>query len=94
MLHVRADGVEGGGEVAYGSREYSARVADGEGDELHPSPVILEGRDEGGVFIVFFSILAKQPKSLQKPISRMMRVHVFLSKEVGLGEGVSGTPLA
>ncbi len=72
----------------------STRVADGKGNELSPSPLLFEGRDEGGVFSVFLSNLTSQPRSLQKPISTMMRVHCFLSKEVGLGEGVFGTPLA
>jgi hypothetical protein len=30
-------------------------VADGEGDELHPSPIVPEGRNnEGGVFLGLF----------------------------------------
>ena len=71
-----------------------ARVSDGEGDKLHPSPVLLEACDEGGVFSIFFSILASQPKSLQKPISTRIRVHRVLLNEVYFGEGASGTPLA
>ena len=48
LLHVRAGGGEGGGEVIEGLVKRGARVADGEGDELHPSPVFLEGRDRRG----------------------------------------------
>jgi hypothetical protein len=71
------------------------RVADGEGNELHPSPVSCEGRNEGGYFSVFFSILLSQPRSLHMPISTMLRVQCFLSKEVGSGEGeFVGTSLA
>ena len=44
-------------------------------------------------FEVFSSSFSTQPKSVQKPISMMMSVHCFLSKEVGSGEGESGTPL-
>ena len=45
-------------------------------------------------FSVFSSHLTSQPRSLQKPISTMMRVHCILLKEAGSGEGVFGTPLA
>ena len=31
-----------------------ACVADGEGDEVHPSPVSSKGRDQGGVFLGLF----------------------------------------
>ena len=34
-----------------GLGECGARVTDGKGDELHPSPVFTEGRDEGGVLL-------------------------------------------
>ena len=40
--------------------ERSARVPHGEGDQLHPSPLFLEGRDERkgrGVFFCLFSFL-------------------------------------
>ena len=50
LLHVWADGGEGGGEVVEGRRERSACVFGKEGDKLHPSPVFLEGRDEGNTF--------------------------------------------
>ena len=36
LLHVRADGGEGGGEVVKGRSERSACVSDREGDEHHP----------------------------------------------------------
>ena len=76
-----------------GSSKCGTRVADGKGNELHPSPIRSEGRDEGGYFSVFLSNLASQSRYLQKRISTMMRVHYFMSKEVGSGEGVIRTPL-
>ena len=54
----------------------------------------LRASSRGAYFEVFSSSFSTQPKSLQKPISMMMSVHCFLSKEVGSGEGKSGTPLA
>ena len=79
-----------------GPGECGTRVADGKCNELPPSPMSSEGRDEGGggYFSVFLSNLTSQPRSLQNPISTMMRVQFFLSKEVKSGEGVFGTPLA
>ena len=56
LLHNGTNSGEGGDEVLEGRRDCGAGVADGEGDELHPSPVFPEGRNEG-VFSVFFSIL-------------------------------------
>ena len=53
LLHVRADGGEGGSEMVEGSYERSVRVPDGEGDKLNPSPVFPEGPDEGGYFLFF-----------------------------------------
>ena len=58
------------------------------------SQYFLRAAIGGGYFSVFLSILISQPRSLQKPISTMMRAHCFLSNEVGSGAGVSGTPLA
>jgi hypothetical protein len=55
---------------------------------------LLRAAMRRGYFSVFLSDLMSQPRSMQKPISMMMRVHSFLSKEVGSEEGVSGTPLA
>jgi hypothetical protein len=52
LLHALADDGDGGGEVVEGHVEGGARVADGEGNELQPSPVLFETRnDEGGVFL-------------------------------------------
>ena len=62
-LHVRSDGGEGIGEVVVDPSECGARVADGEGNELHPSLVSFLSRNERGggggegYFSVFFSIL-------------------------------------
>ena len=94
LVYGGADSGEGGCEVFEVPCECGARVSDGEGDELHPSLVVHEGRNDGGVFLGFFSILISQAKSLHKPISTRMRVQCFLSNEVRSGEGESGTPLA
>ena len=64
LLHVCSDGGEGTGEVVEGPGEYGARVTDGEGNELHPSPYLLRAAMKGEYFSVFFSILMSQPKSL------------------------------
>ena len=50
-LHSRQDGGEGGGEVGESRRERGGGVPDRKGDEFDASPVSLEVRDEGGVFI-------------------------------------------
>jgi hypothetical protein len=44
---------EGGGEVVGGPCERCTRVSDrdGDGDEFHPPPLLLEGRYEGGVIL-------------------------------------------
>jgi len=49
-----ANSGEGGGEVFESHGECSARVADDEGDELHPFPVITTGRNKGGGFLHIF----------------------------------------
>jgi len=54
----------------------------------------LRAAMRGEYFAVFSSHLTSQPRSLQTPISTMMRVDYVLLKEVGSGEGVFGTPLA
>ena len=53
LLHSRAESGEGGGEVFEGPSEGNARVADGVGDEIRPSPVFSEGRDKGGTSLSF-----------------------------------------
>ena len=97
MAHSWADRGECGGEVVYGPCERCTRVSDGDGDEFHPSPILVEGRDEWGVLLgllrdFFCRILG--PGLPENPISMRMRVHVLLSKLVWPGSGVSGTPLA
>ena len=47
----KVDGGEGGGEVSESRRERGAGASDREGDEFDSSPISLEGRDEGGVFL-------------------------------------------
>ena len=48
--HGRSHSGEGGGELVQGPGECGTRVADGKGDELHPSSVSFEGRQEWRVF--------------------------------------------
>ena len=48
LLHGRADCGEGGSEVVESLGERGVRMTNREGNKLHPSPVFLEGRDEGG----------------------------------------------
>ncbi len=48
-LRSMSYGGEGGDELCRRSCEHHSCVAYWEGDELHMSPVSLEGRDEGGV---------------------------------------------
>ena len=50
-LRARSNGGEGGGELCERPRECHSCVAYRKGDELHTSPVSLEGRDEGGVLM-------------------------------------------
>ncbi len=55
---------EGGGEVGESRYKRRACVSNWEGDELHCSPVLLEGSNEGGVFLGFsgeFVFAAKVP---------------------------------
>jgi len=52
LLHGGTDNGEGGGEVLEGPRECGVRVADGKGDELHPSPLLPAAMR--GVFFVIF----------------------------------------
>ena len=56
FVHGRADGGEGGGEVVEILGERGARVSDWVGDESHPSLMLLESRDEGGVLFRLFVI--------------------------------------
>jgi hypothetical protein len=48
-LRSRSNGGEGGDEMCQRPRERHSCVAYRKGDELHMSPMSLEGRDEGGV---------------------------------------------
>ncbi len=49
LFPVRVDGGESGSKVFEGLDERGDRVANEKGDELHPSPVILESRVKEGV---------------------------------------------
>ena len=77
-----------------GLGECGARVADGKGNELHPSPVFSEGRDEGGVLLGPLVELSVAAEVSAKADLDDDEGALFLSKEVGSVEGVSGTPLA
>ena len=55
---------------------------------------LLRAVKRGRYFSFFFSNIMSQPRFLQKPISMMMRVHVFLSMEIGSGERVLSIPPA
>ena len=69
-------------------------MSDWDDDEFHPSPILLEDRDERGYFSVFSVYFLSHPRFRENPISMRMRVHVLLSKLVWPVSGVSGTPLA
>jgi len=56
VVHSWAGRGECGGEVVEGPCERCTRVADGDDDEFHPSPILLEGRDEGGVLLVIIRV--------------------------------------
>ncbi len=47
---------ECGGEVVEGPCECCTRVPYGDGDELHPPLLSLEGRNEGGVLLGLFRV--------------------------------------
>ena len=51
VVHSWASHGECGGEVVEGPCERCTRVSDGDGDEFHPSQILLEGRGEGGVLL-------------------------------------------
>ena len=60
LLHGGADRGEGGVETVEGLDERGARVDEREGNELYSSPLLLEGRDEGGVlFQVLWFVVAE-----------------------------------
>ncbi len=69
-------------------------MANGKGDELHPSPVFSEGRYEGGVLLGFLVELRVATVVSAKADLDDDEGALFLSKEIGSGEGVSMTPLA
>jgi len=51
VVHSWANRGECGGEVVEGPCERCTRVSDGDGDEFHPSQMLLEGHDKRGVII-------------------------------------------
>ena len=84
-LHGRSDGGESGGELVQGLGECGSRVFDGEGNELHPSPVSSEGRQEGGVFPGLLLVLNVAAEIPAKADLDEDEGAFFLSKEVGSG---------
>jgi hypothetical protein len=52
----------------------------------------LRAAMRGEYFSVFLSILVSQPRSLQKPISMMMRVHCYFFKRGRVGRGSAWDP--
>jgi hypothetical protein len=69
-------------------------VADREGQKLHPSPVPDEGRDEGGVLLGLLVEVNVAAEVLIEADLDDDEGALFLLNEVGMGEGVTGTPLA
>ena len=51
VVYSWANRGEYGSKVVEGPCERCTRVSDVDGDEFHSSPILLEGRDEGGVFL-------------------------------------------
>ena len=62
LLHVWAAGGEDGDQDCEGRCERSACIFDREGDKLHPSPMFLEGRDEGECFSVLLAPGLRLPR--------------------------------
>ncbi len=62
LLDLRSCGGEGQGEVFLRHAEGGARVADGDGHELHLAPDGLEGGDKGGFLhsLLLFSLVASK----------------------------------
>jgi len=90
---VWADGGEGRGEVIEGRCERSACVSDREGDKLHPSPLFIEGRYEGGVFLGILCELDVAAEVYAKANLDDDDGAVFLVEGLGSREEDSGTPL-
>jgi len=51
VVHSWANRGECGGEVVEGPCGHCPRVSDEDGDEIHPSPLLLWGRDEEGLLL-------------------------------------------
>jgi hypothetical protein len=72
-----------------------ASVADGDCDQLHLVPILLEGRKEGGgVFSVFLASLSSHSKSRHNSISTFVSIQFLRSKVVGSECGLFENPLA
>ena len=93
-LRSRSNDGEGGGELCERPRERHSCVTCRKDDELHMSPVSLEGRDKGGVLRGLGLELGVAAEVTAKSTSMMMWVQRRLLKVVGSGEGESCTPLA
>jgi hypothetical protein len=57
LLHEGAYGGEGGCDALLGLDERDIHVSDENGDDLHFPPILLQGLDEGGVFLGFLGNL-------------------------------------
>ena len=77
-----------------GPDECGTHVTDGKGNELHSSPIPFEGRNEEGVFIGLLVELNVAAEVHAEADLDDDEYALFLSKEVGSGEGAYGTPLA
>ena len=70
------------------------RVSDGDDDEFHPSPILLdEVRDEGGVLLGLIRVFIVASEVPGVPNLYEDEGACLLSKLVWPGSGVSGTPL-
>ena len=68
VVHSWANCREGGSEVVEGPCKCGAHVSDGDGDEFHPPPVFLEGRDEGLVLPGFYCLFLVASEVFGEPI--------------------------
>jgi len=93
-LHSRLNCGEGGSEMGRVAVRVILACPMGMATNLTRPQCLLRAVMKGKYFLVLASSLVSHPKSLQKPISIMMRVHAFLLKEVWSGFGESRTPPA
>ena len=85
---------EDGRDVGRGMVKGGAGVADEDANELDACSISPEGAKEGWCFSVFLVSLSRQPRSMQKPISKRMREQFLRSKDSRSGVGSAGAPRA